>query len=58
MLAKVIDITVGLRVTEAGEFDGLDRDQHGETAYSHDIPVEAMNSSNHPRPAKEPQPVG
>ena len=33
-IAKVIDLAVGLRVSEDGELLGLDRDQHAETAYA------------------------
>ncbi len=34
ILAKVIDMTMGLRITEAQEEEGLDLSQHRETAYS------------------------
>ena len=34
ILAVVIDKTIGLRVTEAQEEEGLDLSQHRETAYS------------------------
>ncbi len=34
ILAKVIDVSMGLRVTEAQEEEGLDLSQHSETAYS------------------------
>jgi ammonium transporter, Amt family len=33
-LLKVLDVTVGLRVTEEQETEGLDLAQHGERAYS------------------------
>ncbi|CAN5838980.1 ammonium transporter [soil metagenome] len=33
-LAKVIDVTMGLRVSEKEELEGLDRSQHAETAYA------------------------
>jgi Amt family ammonium transporter len=35
-LAKVIDLTMGLRVSEEDERDGLDLSQHAETAYTFD----------------------
>ena len=34
LIAKVVDRTIGLRVTEEQEFQGLDLSQHAETAYS------------------------
>jgi ammonium transporter, Amt family len=34
VLAKVIDLVIGLRVTEPDEIEGLDLSQHAETAYS------------------------
>ncbi|MGH9247563.1 MAG: ammonium transporter [Acidimicrobiales bacterium] len=34
VIAKVVDVTVGLRVDEADEVEGLDLSQHAETAYS------------------------
>ena len=34
VLAKIIDLTMGLRVDEADEAQGLDTTQHAETAYS------------------------
>lgn len=33
LLAWIVKVTMGLRVTEKDEFDGLDYSQHGETAY-------------------------
>ncbi|MGZ4683082.1 MAG: ammonium transporter, partial [Acidimicrobiales bacterium] len=36
VLAKVIDLTMGLRVTEEQELIGLDLSQHAETAYAFD----------------------
>lgn len=35
ILAKAIDVMMGLRVSEAAEVDGLDLSEHSETAYSH-----------------------
>ena len=34
LLAKFVDMTVGLRVTEEEEYVGLDLSQHGERAYN------------------------
>jgi ammonium transporter, Amt family len=34
IIAKVIDVTIGLRVDEAAEDEGLDLSQHAETAYA------------------------
>ena len=34
ILAKVIDMTIGIRVTPEEEQEGLDRSQHGEAAYA------------------------
>jgi Amt family ammonium transporter len=34
VLARVIDMTIGLRVDEAEEYTGLDLSQHAETAYA------------------------
>ena len=34
VIAKVIDVTIGLRVTEAAEDQGLDLSQHAEVAYA------------------------
>jgi ammonium transporter, Amt family len=31
---KIVDLTIGLRVTEEAEREGLDISSHGETAYS------------------------
>ena len=33
MLGKIVDVTVGLRVSDKEEEDGLDITQHGEEAY-------------------------
>jgi Amt family ammonium transporter len=33
-IAKAIDLTIGLRVTEEDEVRGLDETQHAETAYA------------------------
>ena len=34
IIAKVIDLTIGLRVPEEDELRGLDLTQHAETAYN------------------------
>lgn len=34
ILAKIVDVTIGLRVTEEEEYVGLDISQHGEEAYA------------------------
>jgi Amt family ammonium transporter len=34
ILAKIVDMTLGLRVTEDEEYVGLDISQHGEKAYA------------------------
>jgi len=31
---KIVDMTIGLRVSEESEREGLDITEHGETAYS------------------------
>jgi len=33
LILKVLDLTIGIRVSEEAESAGLDLDQHGETAY-------------------------
>ena len=34
IIAKVIDVTIGLRVTDEAEDEGLDLSQHAEVAYA------------------------
>ena len=34
VLLKIIDATIGIRVSEAEENEGLDASQHGESAYA------------------------
>jgi Amt family ammonium transporter len=34
VIAKVIDMVIGLRVSEEDEYEGLDLSQHAESAYS------------------------
>jgi Amt family ammonium transporter len=38
-LLKLVDITIGLRVSEDHEMQGLDLSQHGEEGYSWDSPA-------------------
>ena len=33
ILGKILDKTIGLRINEEAEYQGLDLSQHGETAY-------------------------
>ena len=33
IILKVVDLVIGVRVTEADEYTGLDVTQHGEEAY-------------------------
>jgi Amt family ammonium transporter len=50
VLLKVIDLLIGVRVSEEDEIQGLDLSQHGEDGYSADldlIPVEATTRSMH-----------
>lgn len=37
IILKIVDLIIGLRVSEEGEFVGLDVTQHGETAYVYAI---------------------
>ena len=39
VLLKLVDITIGLRVSEDHEMQGLDLSQHGEEGYSWDSPA-------------------
>jgi Amt family ammonium transporter len=41
-LFKVLDLTVGLRVTEEEEINGLDWEEHGVRAYGRPEVVEAL----------------
>jgi Amt family ammonium transporter len=47
-ILKVVDLLVGVRVSEEEEFDGLDLSQHSEVAYT---PAEGSGSIPTPRPA-------
>jgi Amt family ammonium transporter len=47
LIAKVIDLTVGLRITTEEEIEGLDLSQHAETAYYLDV-VPSSVSTAHP----------
>ena len=33
VLLKIVDVTIGLRVSQEGEIEGLDQSQHGEEGY-------------------------
>src|SRR4051812_32185800 len=48
ILAKVIDKTIGLRVSVDEELEGLDRSQHAETAYALNELMSNMGSLSHP----------
>jgi hypothetical protein len=58
-----VDLTIGLRVAEADEYDGLDLSQHGESGYNMEDAMsltfaengggEASHGSGH-----RPKPVG
>src|SRR6185503_10052831 len=48
VLLKIVDLLIGVRISEEEEIEGLDLTQHGEDAYSRDldlIPVEATTRS-------------
>ena len=51
IIAKVVDMTVGLRVTEEEEITGLDLTQHSEVGYSL---AEGSASSMPPAPTHAP----
>jgi Amt family ammonium transporter len=46
IIAKVVQVTIGLRVDPEAELEGLDRSQHAETAYY----LDSIPSSLHPAP--------
>jgi Amt family ammonium transporter len=37
VILKFVDVTIGLRVTEDEEIQGLDLSQHGEEGYAFDV---------------------
>jgi Amt family ammonium transporter len=39
VLLKLVDLVIGLRVSEAGEIEGLDKTEHGEASHLHDFPL-------------------
>ncbi len=39
IILKIVDLVIGLRVSEAGELAGLDTTQHGETAYIYALAI-------------------
>lgn len=62
-LAKVLDVTIGLRVSEEEEHVGLDNTQHDETAYTFESIVltstsETIVLNSKPAPQEQLQPVG
>lgn len=58
MILKVLDVTVGIRMTEADEEMGMDVTQHGERGYVFDEPIGVpMSPIATPQPASPPQAV-
>ena len=54
ILLKIVDMTTGLRVSEADEFDGLDLTQHGESGYNFEEAFSSMlESGSGGAPARE-----
>jgi Amt family ammonium transporter len=37
LILKIVDLTIGLRVSEDDEVQGLDLSQHGEEGYAFDV---------------------
>ena len=61
ILLKIVDVVVGLRVSEADEYDGLDITQHGESGYNLEEAFGTVLGGGAPRPPPprpEPEPVG
>ena len=58
ILLKVVDLVMGLRVTEAEEYEGLDITQHGESGYNLDDAFGNLVPPPAPAPRAEPAPVG
>lgn len=46
LLAKLLSVTTGLRVTESQEEAGLDISEHGERAYSDDVIGGALSGAD------------
>lgn len=45
-MAKILSVTIGLRVTESQEETGLDISEHGEKAYSEDVVVGVLSAAD------------
>ena len=54
VIAKVIDVTIGLRVSPEDEIEGLDRSQHAETAYAFTDLGSTMTLTHERQPAGQP----
>jgi Amt family ammonium transporter len=54
VIAKVLDVTMGLRVSTDEELEGLDRSQHAETAYALNELMSNLGTLTHAEPAKQP----
>jgi Amt family ammonium transporter len=49
-LLKIVDLLIGVRVSEADEIEGLDLSQHGEEGYNTDfelVPVGNVTQASH-----------
>lgn len=60
VILKLVDLTIGLRVTEEQEVQGLDLSQHGEEGYNFDLEmITSQSSANFAEPsiATTPSPV-
>jgi ammonia channel protein AmtB len=47
IILKVVDLLIGLRVSEEDELRGLDLSQHSEEAYNMDVEIMSLGSSAH-----------
>ncbi len=45
-IAKVIDMTLGMRISPEEELEGLDRSQHAETAYYLDMVPSSVSTAH------------
>lgn len=52
IILKVVDLLIGLRVSEFDEIAGLDATQHGETGYVFEEPIARTMSPGPPRPVR------
>jgi ammonium transporter, Amt family len=60
IILKVVDLTIGVRVTEENEVQGLDLTQHGEEGYNFDLELITSHASatfSEPSLATTPSPV-